>query len=148
MSPLIRAVRQRFSVIVSIALLIVVALTFLTGFISSSLDLNRFILHRYAAYATIAIAAIHVVLHWKLLIAQVKRWLLPGGRPEGARERIAPGRAKPAGAAAATTVAAPARETPQRATRAEPARASGGADSPRWCSARPPGSASGAGGAG
>ncbi len=87
MSPLFRAVRQRFSVVVSLLLLLVISLTFLSGFISSSLDLNRFILHRYAAYATIAIAAVHVALHWRLLIAQVRKWLLPSGRAEARAAR-------------------------------------------------------------
>lgn len=82
MSPLFRAVRQRASVLVSITLLIVVIATFATGFIAAALDLNRFVLHKYAAYATIGAAAIHVALHWRLLVAQVKRWLLPGARPE------------------------------------------------------------------
>jgi len=67
----------------------VVLVTFLTGFVSSALDLNRFILHRYAAYVTIAVAAIHVALHWRLLLGQVKKWLLPGPKPEGTRDRSA-----------------------------------------------------------
>lgn len=88
MSPLFRAVRQRFSVIVSLLLLIVISVTFLSGFISASLDLNRFILHRYAAYATIAIATVHVALHWRLLIAQGRKWLLPSGRSEARATRM------------------------------------------------------------
>jgi SagB-type dehydrogenase family enzyme len=79
--------RKRFNVSISLALLVVVVVTFLTGFVAAALDLNRFALHKYAAYAAIGLAAIHVVLHWRSLTAQVRRWLLglgppapPGGR--------------------------------------------------------------------
>jgi SagB-type dehydrogenase family enzyme len=87
MSPIIRAIRQRLGVIVSLTLLVVISATFLTGFVAAALDLNRFVLHKYAAYATIGVAAIHVALHWRLLVAQVRRWLLPGVRPDARAAR-------------------------------------------------------------
>jgi SagB-type dehydrogenase family enzyme len=78
MSGILRAIRKRLSVIVSLALLAVIIATFLTGFIAAALDLNRFVWHKYAAYGAIALATLHVVLHWRTLIGQVKKWLLPG----------------------------------------------------------------------
>ena len=96
MSPILRAIRQRLSVVVSLTLLVVIITTFLTGFVAAALDLNRFVLHKYAAYVTIGVAAIHVALHWRLLVAQVRRWLLPGGRPEARTvQSMAPGRTQP-----------------------------------------------------
>ena len=80
-------IRRRLGVAVSVGLLVVVVLTFLTGFVAAALDLNRFAYHKYAAYAAIALAAVHVVLHWRSLTGQLRRWFGPGaGRP-------APGRA-------------------------------------------------------
>lgn len=81
--------RKRLSVAVSLVLLLVMAVTFLTGFIASALDLNRFVYHKYAAYGAIAVALVHVVLHWRTLTAQAKKWLLglgpPGRPPPGSR---------------------------------------------------------------
>lgn len=69
-------IRKRLGVLVSLGLLLAVLVTFLTGFVAAALDLNRFVLHKYAAYAAIALAAVHVALHWRSLVAQVRRWLL------------------------------------------------------------------------
>src|SRR5918997_3709501 len=77
--------RKRLSVTVSLVLLVVMALTFLTGFVAAALDLNRFVFHKYAAYGAIAVALLHVALHWRTLTAQAKKWLLglgPHGRPQ------------------------------------------------------------------
>ena len=68
--------RRRLGVAVSLGLLLVLSLTFLTGFIAAALDLNRFAYHKYAAYLAIALAAAHVALHWRSLTGQVRRWLL------------------------------------------------------------------------
>lgn len=92
--------RRRFNTTVSLALIVVLTLTFLTGFVAAALDLNRFAYHKYAAYAAIALALVHVVLHWRTLVGQVRRWLLagaspPAARPAGPRGAPAPGRAAP-----------------------------------------------------
>lgn len=75
--------RKRFSVIVTVVLLVGLVLTFLTGFLAAALDLNRFAIHKYAAYAVIALAAAHVVLHWRSLTGQLRRWFrrMPAPRP-------------------------------------------------------------------
>jgi SagB-type dehydrogenase family enzyme len=70
------AVRRRVAVAVTLGLLLAVALAFLTGFVAAALDLNRFVYHKYAAYAAVALALVHIVLHWRSLSGQVRRWLL------------------------------------------------------------------------
>lgn len=71
--------RKRVAVLVSLALLLAILATFLTGFLAAALDLNRFAYHKYAAYLVISLAAAHVLLHSRGLLVQVRRWLL--GRP-------------------------------------------------------------------
>jgi SagB-type dehydrogenase family enzyme len=78
-------VRKRVAVSVTLALLLAVSLTFLTGFVAAALDLNRFAYHKYAAYLAIALAAAHIILHWRSLTAQVQRWLVGQPGPVPAR---------------------------------------------------------------
>lgn len=87
---------KRLGVIVSLGLLVALVLTFLTGFVAAALDLNRFAYHKYAAYGAVALAAVHVVLHWRVLVGGVRRWVLgirassPGARsPATGRRRAA-----------------------------------------------------------
>jgi SagB-type dehydrogenase family enzyme len=82
--------RKRLGVLVSLGLLAALVLTFLTGFIASALDLNRFTYHKYLAYFAVALAAVHVVLHWRSLVGQVRRWLLQSSPPP--RATAAPAR--------------------------------------------------------
>lgn len=86
-----RALRKRLGVVVSLALLAAMTVTFLTGFVAAALDLNRFVYHKYAAYLAIAIAALHVVLHWRSLTGQVRKWLLGGGASGRSPARAAGG---------------------------------------------------------
>ena len=78
--------RKRFGVAISGALLVVVTATFLTGYVAAALDLNRFAYHKYAAYLAIGLAAVHVVLHWRSLVGQLRRWFVgaPAPMPPGA----------------------------------------------------------------
>jgi SagB-type dehydrogenase family enzyme len=105
--------RKRTGVAVSILLLTVVLVTFLTGFVAAALDLNRFAYHKYAAYLAIALAATHVLLHRRSLAGQIRRWvlghaptsspsaMLEVGRPARLTRRafLSPGVALAAGAA-------------------------------------------------
>jgi SagB-type dehydrogenase family enzyme len=86
------AVRKRVAVAVTLGLLPSVALTFLTGFVAAALDLNRFAYHKYAAYLAIALALVHIVLHWRSLTGQVRRWLLNqmAARPAGPATTLGP----------------------------------------------------------
>ncbi len=47
---------------VSILLLFSLCVTGLLGFIQSELELRRFVPHRYAAYTTLCLAALHIYL--------------------------------------------------------------------------------------
>jgi SagB-type dehydrogenase family enzyme len=77
--------RKRLGVAVSLGLLLILSATFLTGFVAAALDLNRFAYHKYAAYLAISLAAAHVVLHWRSLTGQVRRWLLGVRAPSSPR---------------------------------------------------------------
>lgn len=79
--------RKRVGVAINLGLLIAIGTTFLTGFLAAALDLNRFAYHKYAAYLALALAAVHVVLHWRVLVAQVRRWLLGSSSPPAAARR-------------------------------------------------------------
>ncbi len=68
--------RRRFAIIVSLGLIVAFSLTFLSGFVATALDLNRFIYHKYAAYLALGLVAAHLLLHWRSLVAQVRLWLL------------------------------------------------------------------------
>jgi hypothetical protein len=72
------ALRKRVAIAVTLALLLAIALTFVTGFVAAAFDLNRFAYHKYAAYAAIALVLVHVAVHWRSMTAQVRRWLLSG----------------------------------------------------------------------
>jgi SagB-type dehydrogenase family enzyme len=76
--------RRRLGILISLGLLLAIVATFFTGFVAAALDLNRFAYHKYAAYLAIALAAAHIVLHWRSLTGQARRWLL------GPPVRVAP----------------------------------------------------------
>lgn len=53
---------------ISILLLIFLPITAIIGFIQAQLELRKFVPHRYFAYITISLAAIHVLLNWKRIL--------------------------------------------------------------------------------
>ena len=73
--------RKRLGVIVTLGLIVAFSLTFLSGFVASALDLNRFVYHKYAAYLALGLVGAHLVLHRRSLVAQVRRWLLDRPAP-------------------------------------------------------------------
>lgn len=64
--------RKDIECLVSGALLISLALTATLGYIQASLELRRFVPHRYFAYATVFLAVIHVGLNLKKLFAYAR----------------------------------------------------------------------------
>ena len=62
--------------ILSLLLLLSIALTGIMGYIQSTLELRRFVPHKYFAYATLILAAVHVALNFK----QIVRFLRGGKR--------------------------------------------------------------------
>jgi len=65
--------REDISCTVSLLLLFSVAVTGLTGYIQSQLELRKFVPHRYFAYTTLALAAVHVYLNAPKLWRYVRR---------------------------------------------------------------------------
>jgi hypothetical protein len=63
--------REDINYAVSILLLVTISVTAATGYIQSQLDLRRFVPHRYFAYISLALAAVHVHLN----IAKIWRYL-------------------------------------------------------------------------
>jgi hypothetical protein len=68
--------RQDINYTVSILLLASVCITAITGYIQSQLDLRRFVPHRYFAYITLGLAAVHVYLNlgkiWRYIRGKLK----------------------------------------------------------------------------
>lgn len=62
--------RRRTIGILSSTLLLPAALAVIaTGVLADVLDLNEFVLHKYAGYAATVLALVHVVAHWPALVA-------------------------------------------------------------------------------
>lgn len=55
--------------LLSVLLGLLLASTVVTGQIAASMDLNRFVYHRYVAYTAAALACLHIYLHRKRLLA-------------------------------------------------------------------------------
>jgi predicted membrane channel-forming protein YqfA (hemolysin III family) len=68
--------RQDINYAVSILLLASICITAITGYVQSQLDLRRFVPHRYFAYITLGLAAVHVYLNmgkiWRYLRGKLK----------------------------------------------------------------------------
>lgn len=62
---------------VSILLLFSVSVTGLLGFIQSQLELRKFVPHRYAAYVTLILAAVHVYLNARKIWNYLRRKIQP-----------------------------------------------------------------------
>jgi len=69
--------RKDINYIISFALLVSVGITGITGYIQSQLDLRKFVPHRYFAYVTLSLVAIHVYLNagklWRHIRQKFKR---------------------------------------------------------------------------
>jgi len=69
--------REDINYTVSLLLLFSVAVTGVTGYIQSQLELRKFVPHRYFAYATLALGAVHIYLNapklWRYIRRKLKR---------------------------------------------------------------------------
>jgi hypothetical protein len=71
--PSRRALARRYTnILLNIALLGLVALSFVTGWVASLLGLTEFGLHKYSSIALVLVACAHVVLHWRSLAIQLR----------------------------------------------------------------------------
>ena len=76
--------RADFEIIISFLLILAVCVTGVLGYLQSELELRRFVLHRYAAYATLVLTAVHVALKWGRL------WRYIRERRKDTREDVGP----------------------------------------------------------
>ncbi len=62
---------------ISILLLLSISVTGILGYIQSQLDLRKFVPHRYFAYATLCLAAVHIYLNggrlWHYIRQKIKK---------------------------------------------------------------------------
>ena len=69
--------REDVSYTISLLLLLSIGITGITGYIQSQLELRRFIPHRYFAYVTLGLAAVHIYLNagklWRYIRRKLKR---------------------------------------------------------------------------
>ena len=68
-----RIKKTDFNYIFSVLLLISLILTASTGYIQARLDLRQFIPHRYFAYTTLALSAIHIYINLPKIYNYLKR---------------------------------------------------------------------------
>ncbi len=64
--------KSNVGLIVCLLLLLMLMTTGISGFIQVKLDLHRTTIHKFSAYSTLALAAIHILLHFKEIIKRVK----------------------------------------------------------------------------
>ncbi len=78
--------RWDITIVLSILLLISLAITGVLGYLQSELELRKFIPHRYFAYTTLILAAIHVILHWKKLWRYIRKRLRTNTKADSDQE--------------------------------------------------------------
>ena len=64
--------RADCEIIISILLILAVCVTGVLGYLQSEMELRRFVPHRYAAYTTLMLAAVHVSLKWGRLVRYIR----------------------------------------------------------------------------
>ena len=64
--------RADFEIIISLLLIVAVCVTGALGYFQSELELRRFVPHRYAAYTTLILTAVHVSLKWDKLLRYIR----------------------------------------------------------------------------
>ena len=73
--------RRDISLAISLALAVLLVVSFVSGWMASLLGLTEFGLHKYSSLAVFALGLVHLGLHWRPLAAQVRR-LFGGGAPK------------------------------------------------------------------
>jgi hypothetical protein len=56
--------RETFQYTVSLLLIVSICTTGILGYIQSELELRKFVPHRYFAYTSLGLAALHLYFHW------------------------------------------------------------------------------------
>jgi hypothetical protein len=65
--------RHRFNTALNVGLVVLLVITFTTGWIASLLGLTEFPLHKYTSIAFLVVAIGHLAMHWRSLVAQLRR---------------------------------------------------------------------------
>jgi hypothetical protein len=69
--------RTDFEFVISILLFFSISITGILGYIQSQFELRKFVPHRYFAYTTLCLAAVHIYLNagkiWKYLCRKIKK---------------------------------------------------------------------------
>ena len=72
-SPSRRSLSRRYvNIVINLTLLVLVVVSFITGWIASLLGLTEFGLHKYSSVALLLVASAHLVLHWRSLKTQLR----------------------------------------------------------------------------
>jgi len=78
--------REDINYAISLVLLLLVGITGVTGYIQSQLDLRKFVPHRYFAYSTLGLAAVHVYLNagklWRYIRRKLRKKMKPISKSE------------------------------------------------------------------
>ena len=65
--------RETLRYVVSLLLVVSICITAILGYIQSELELRKFVPHRYFAYTTLILAALHLYFHWGKLYRFLQR---------------------------------------------------------------------------
>ncbi len=65
--------REDINVIISILLIFAICITGILGYLQSQFEFRKFVPHRYFAYATLGLTALHVYLNWGKLWRGLRR---------------------------------------------------------------------------
>jgi ABC-type transporter Mla maintaining outer membrane lipid asymmetry permease subunit MlaE len=73
--------RRDINLILNVTLPVLLILSFMTGWVASWMGLTEFGLHKYTSIAVFVVAFGHLGLHWRSLMAHMRR-LRVGARPK------------------------------------------------------------------
>src|SRR5579884_843207 len=80
--------RRNVNIALDLSLIVLIVVSFSTGWVASLLGLTEFGLHKYSSIALMAVATAHLGLHWRGLTAQLRRF---GPRQSGPALRVVGG---------------------------------------------------------
>jgi hypothetical protein len=65
--------RRQINVVLNMALPCLLVLSFISGWVASTMGFTEFGLHKYSSIAAFVVAAAHLVLHWRSMATQITR---------------------------------------------------------------------------
>ena len=73
--------RRHINLMLNASLPVLLVVSFLSGWVASLLGLSEFGLHKYSSIAAFAAAGGHLMLHWRSLVAQMRRLRVSNREP-------------------------------------------------------------------